>query len=120
LPDGLGSWLRTEIVRDRAKVVSFAVAAPVVDTVILLSNLTAFRGAGNLGQQEARAGRAVAEDPSSVAVLEAILRVLDGALAVAKVVKGFCNISENSRILGARARAALAWATAFSRSLSSA
>lgn len=53
-----------EIVADLAKVVSFALAAPVVDTVVLLSNLTASRGAGNLGQRGAREDRAVAEDPS--------------------------------------------------------
>src|SRR5437016_999847 len=43
---GLGSCLRMVMVLDRGKVVSFALAAPVVATVILLSKLTAFRGAG--------------------------------------------------------------------------
>src|SRR5438046_8896590 len=64
LPLGLGAWSRMVIVADRGRVTCLALAAPVVDTVVLLSNLTASRGAGNLGQRGARAGRAVAEDPS--------------------------------------------------------
>src|ERR1700730_4429386 len=64
LPSGYGVWSRMVIVADRGKVVCFAFAAPVVATVILLSKLTAFRGAGNLGQRATRAGRAAAEDPS--------------------------------------------------------
>src|SRR5258706_6337430 len=63
LPLGLGSCLRMMIVADRGKVLSFALAAPVVATVILLSKLITFRGAGNLGQRGARVARAVLENP---------------------------------------------------------
>src|SRR5712672_2153187 len=60
LPSGLGSWSRMVMVLDRGKMACFAFAVPVEVTVILLSKITAFRGAGNLGQRGGPAGRAAA------------------------------------------------------------
>src|SRR5215467_1278859 len=55
LPEGWGSCLWIFMVADRGRAFSLAFAAPVIATVILLFlRITAFRGAGNLGQRGAR------------------------------------------------------------------
>jgi len=62
----------------------------VVDTVILLSNLTAFRGAGNLVSKKPEQVGPLLKIRQSVAVLEAILRRIGWrAWRSPRSVKGF-------------------------------
>src|ERR1700680_832520 len=63
-PAGLGCCSRMVMVADLGKESCLAVSAPVVVMMILLFNLTAFRGAGNSGQRKVPIEQGVALDPA--------------------------------------------------------
>src|SRR5947207_11878245 len=86
LPSGLGFWSRMVIVADRGKVVCFALATPGAATWFSFQSLLLSAGPETWVSEEPEQGWPLLKVRQSVAVLEAVPSVLDGALTVAKVV----------------------------------
>src|SRR5207248_7440570 len=93
-------WSRMVIVADRGKVVCFALATPGVATWFSFQSLLLSAGPETWVSEQPQQGWPLLKVRQSVAVLEAVPSVLDGALTVAKVVIGLSDIGQHPRVLG--------------------